>query len=418
MSAERRTAGFKEWTAVDDARRALLDRVSPVERTASVAVGDAGGRVLAARVTAPRPVPHYDRVTVDGYAVRASDTAGAGDRSPARLDLTGAGQTDDGSPTDGQGRATRVEAGTAVAVASGAALPDGADAVVRVEGVDRTPDGLAVREAVAPGTGVRATGADVAAGATLAAAGATLDPGTRSLALAAGVETLPCRDRPRVAIQPVGDRLVASDPGTGDVVETDAAAVAGAVGRWGGSARRRDPVVPDGVEAAIRDPGADLLVTVGATGVGPRDLAPDAVDALGTLAVHGVAVRPGRTAGVGTVAETPLLLLPGPPAACAVAAGLFLRPAVRRCAGRSVDTDRATAATLDRKVASGPGVQTVAGVELTAAPDGPVADPVLIGGGGGLSDLAAIDGWVTVPPAREGLDAGASVAVADWGWSA
>jgi molybdopterin molybdotransferase len=149
MSHDRRDAGFKRRTRVGDARATLLDAVESHGRTESVPLGDADGRVVAEPVTAPAPVPGYDRAAMDGYAVRAEDTFGASDRSPAVLRTT-----DPDGGTVGPGEAVRVH--------TGSDLPDGADAVVRIEAVETVGDEVETFDAVAAGENVGEAGEDVA----------------------------------------------------------------------------------------------------------------------------------------------------------------------------------------------------------------------------------------------------------------
>lgn len=400
MSDERRVAGFKERTRVDTALERFLDAVVPVDRTTTIPTADADGRVLAEPGSAERSVPHYTRAAMDGYAVRAADTFGATARSPVGLD-----------------EADRVRPGTAVRVHTGSVLPDGADAVVPIEGVETTSGGLDITTAVVEGANVGPAGEDVAAGTTLFESGHQLEPADLALLIAAGRATVSVAARPRIEVIPTGDELVRSDPEPGEVVETNGLMVARYVERWGGDAIYRD-VVPDdrsSLQSAIeRGLDADAIVTTGGSSVGERDLVPDIVDDLGDLRVHGIAIQPGHPGALGVVDGTPVALLPGYPVACLVNAVQFLRPAVYRLGHGKTPAHPTTVAPLHRKVASEPGVRTFVRVRLAHSDDGPEAVPIRAGGAGVLSSVTRADGWVVVPESSEGLEAGETVTVEHW----
>ncbi|TKX61707.1 molybdopterin molybdenumtransferase MoeA [Halorubrum sp. ASP1] len=415
MSHDRRESGFKRRTRVADARATLLDAVTPHDRTESVPVGAADGRVVAEPIDAPAPVPGYDRAAMDGYAVRASDTFGAGDRSPAVLAAKPA-------------EADAVAPGEAARVHTGSAVPEGADAVVMVEQVESVGDEVEVFDAVATGENVGEAGEDVADGQRLYEPGHVLRPSDLGLLRSVGLDEVTVREPPEVAVVPTGEELVESDPGPGEVIETNGLTVSRLVERWGGEARYRDVVTddPDALrEAVAADLDADVVVTTGGSSVGERDLIPEVVDGLGEVLVHGVALKPGHPVCLGAAEGTPIVSLPGYPVACIVNAAQFLRPALKRAGGTDADPFPTRRATLDQKVASEPGVRTFARVSLSEpdeaeATDGdgddalPTATPTRASGSGILSSVALAEGWVVVPEPREGLDAGEPVDVELW----
>ena len=408
MSHDRRESGFKRRTRVAEARATLLDAVAPHDRRESVPVDAADGRVVAEPIDAPAPVPGYDRAAMDGYAVRASDTFGAGDRSPAVLAAKAAG-------------ADAVAPGEAARVHTGSAVPDGADAVVMIEQVETVGDDVEVFDAVATGENVGEAGEDVADGQRLYEAGHVLRPSDLGLLRSVGLDSVPVREPPEVAVNPTGEELVESDPGPGEVIETNGLTVSRLVERWGGEPRYRDVVTDDHAalrEAVAADLDADVVVTTGGSSVGERDLLPEVVDDLGEVLVHGVALKPGHPVCLGRAEGTPIVSLPGYPVACIVNAAQFLRPAMKRAAGTDADPFPTRRATLDRKVASEPGVRTFARVSVSDEDGGddalPTATPTRASGSGILSSVALADGWVVVPEPREGIDAGEPVDVELW----
>jgi molybdopterin molybdotransferase len=415
-------AGFKDRTRVDEALARLEAAVSGHDRTDRIALGRADGRTLAETVTAPTPVPGYDRAAMDGYAVRARDTFGAADRSPAVL-----------RAHDADADAT-VAPGEAVRVHTGSALPDGADAVVMVEHTEPVGDEVEVFDAVAEGENVGDVGEDVAEGTELYRPGHRLRPSDLGLLKSVGVDQVTVYEPPTVGVIPTGEELVQRDPAPGEIVETNGLTVSRLADRWGAVPTYRNVVDddPGAIRAAVqRDLAKDVVVTTGGSSVGERDYTPEVVDDLGEVLVHGVALKPGHPVALGVVEGTPVVMLPGYPVACIVNAVQFLRPILKRVGNLPVPPHPTTEARLARKITSEPGTRTFARVRLTDgaaadgevdadadAPDDPVAEPTRASGAGVLSSVALADGWVVVPEGREGIDAGETVTVEDWEWSA
>ncbi|PSQ54962.1 molybdopterin molybdenumtransferase MoeA [Halobacteriales archaeon SW_8_68_21] len=415
MTHDRRESGFKRRTRVADARATLLDAVTPHDRRESVPVAAADGRVVAEPIDAPSPVPGYDRAAMDGYAVRASDTFGAGDRSPTVLDARPA-------------ETESIASGEAARVHTGSAVPEGADAVAMIERIESVGDEVEVFDAVATGENVGEAGEDVAAGQRCFEPGHVLRPSDVGLLRSVGLDEVAVREPADVAVIPTGEELVESNPGPGEVIETNGLTVSRLVERWGGEARYRDVVTDDPNalrEAVAADLDADVVVTTGGSSVGERDLIPEVVDDLGEVLVHGVALKPGHPVCLGRASGTPIVSLPGYPVACIVNAAQFLRPALKLAGGADADPFPTRRATLGRKVASEPGVRTFARVSLSedepgesdansTADDLPTATPTRASGSGILSSVALADGWVVVPEPQEGLDAGEAVDVELW----
>ncbi|AZH26663.1 molybdopterin molybdotransferase MoeA [Haloplanus aerogenes] len=398
-------AGFKDRTRVAEALETVLDAVSGHDRTERVALGRADGRVLAEPVTAPTPVPGYDRAAMDGYAVRAEDTFGATGRSPAIL-------------REGEGA---VAPGEAVRVHTGSDLPDGADAVVMIEEAEPVGDEVEVFDAVAEGENVGDVGEDVAEGQELYQPGHRIRPSDLGLLKSVGVDQVEVYEPPTVGVIPTGEELVQRDPGPGEVIETNGLTVSQLANRWGGVPAYRNVVDddPNAIRAAIqRDLAKDVVVTTGGSSVGERDYTPEVVDELGEVLVHGVALKPGHPVALGVVEETPVIMLPGYPVACIINAVQFLRPVLKTAGNMPVPDQPTVEAELARKISSEPGTRTFARVRLTDTEDGYTAEPTRASGSGVLSSVALADGWVVVPEEREGYDEGEIVAVEDWEWSA
>ena len=400
---DRKASGFKAHVPLEQAQDALLNRVTPIQRTETVALGAADGRVLAESIVADRNVPAYRRAAMDGYALTAEATFGATNRSPSVLRLR--------ETTDHLGR------DEATAVHTGSAVPEGADAVVPIEQATTRGDDLEVESPVATGDNVAPVGEDISAGEHLYEPGDRLGPAGLGALKSVGRTTVEVYARPRVGVIPTGEELVQHDPDTGEAVETNGLTVSRYVSRWGGHPEYRDIVTDDrdALRAAIqRDLTKDLVVTTGGSSVGERDLLPEVIKDLGEVLVHGVGLKPGHPVALGSVQSTPVIALPGYPVSCIVTAMQFLRPAVKHLRREHPDPVPTTRATLGGKIRSEPGVQTFARVELDRDVTPPVATPIRASGAGVLSSAARADGWVVVPEQQEGLPADETVSVEHW----
>ncbi len=381
-------------------------------RVETVSRADALGRVPAAPVVSGAALPGFARSTVDGYAVRASDTYGSSDALPGYLDLTGSVRM--GVPTD-----CEVGPGSAVQVPTGAPIPAGADAVVMVEYTQATmPGTIEVGRPVAVGDGVVRADEDVAVGARIAPPGRPLRAQDLGLLAAAGVTDVAVHARPRVAIVSTGDEVVPPETARlqpGQVRDATASALAAMVTQAGGEPSYRGIVADDAEEladslrAAVRD--CDLVVVSAGSSVGARDETTAAVESIvgSSIFCHGLAIKPGKPTLLAECGSIPLLGLPGNPLSALVAFRLVGLPVLRLVAGITAapPPEPAIAAILSRAVASAAGRLDV--VQVRVGDDG-VATP-LFGHSALLSLLTSADGFIVIPEADTGLDAGSAVSV-------
>lgn len=390
-----------------------LEGFRPRRRTPAeiVALDRAAGRVPAEPVRARHDLPGFARATVDGFAVRASDTYGASEGLPSYLEV--AGEARMGAPADAP-----VTAGHALAIPTGAMLPAGADAVVMVEHTaEAMPGTIEVVRPAAPGDGLVHADEDARAGTTIAQAGRPLGAHDVGMLAAAGVTEVRVHARPRVAILSTGDEVVAPDTPVlepGQVRDATAPALAALVEAAGGAADRRGIVRDDA--AALLDAlrrareAADVVVVSAGSSVGARDVTAAAVAALGEPGIwcHGLALRPGKPTLLAECDGVPIIGLPGNPRSALVVFRLVGLPVVRLVGGMLHPRPEPTArAVLDQDLPSAAGRLDVVQVRLR---DG-VATP-LFGRSALLSVLAAADGHVLVPEEATGLPGGAQVTVA------
>ena len=357
---------------------------------------DAPGLVLAVAVVTPSPLPPEARAAMDGVAVRADDLLGATAASPARLVL-------DGVSLAGHGDRRTLDRGTAREIATGAPLPVGADAIVRVEELRRVDGHVEVAAAVAVGHDVRPAGQDAATGHVLAPAGRLLDAGALGGLAGAGVEEVEVVPAPRVAVLPTGDEVVAGT--TPDAVGPMLARLLGA----DGAVVHVAPPAPDD-PAVLKEAVAtlsgrhDLVVTVGGVSVGPRDHADELVGSLATGEAVSLAMRPGRPFAWGrTPTGVTVLCLPGTPLAALASAVLLVRPVVARLAGRP--SPRSVRLPLGTSVDGDPRRRSM--VPATVV-DGLVR-PVDGHGAANLARLAATSALVDLPAGTDRCAAGEPV---------
>ena len=301
--------------AVDDARAAMLAEIITLSAE-SVPIGQSIGRVLAEDVLAVRDQPPFAASAMDGWAMRAAET-------PGTLKIVG-------ESAAGHGFEDHVGAGEAVRIFTGAALPDGCDAIVIQEDAQRIGDSVTVPRVEAQHY-VRPPGGDFKVGERLLARGERVDPWRLSLAASAGRAQVLVHRRPCVALLSTGEEIVEAPaaPGRFQIYDSGVPALAAMIEVWGGVAIRARPVRDElsAVIAALRDAEADLIVTVGGASVGDHDLVRTAAAELGlSMKVESVNVRPGKPTFFGVLEDGRRLLgLPGNPASAFVCAEMFLR---------------------------------------------------------------------------------------------
>ncbi len=322
---------FGRLTPVPTARRRLMAAVRPIRRVEWVPVTEAGGRVLARTVRAPRAVPSFARTTWDGYSLRSADVRRASRAAPVKLRLVGEVYAEEAFRG-------RVGPGEAVAIATGGAIPRGADAVIIFEEVSLRDGAVVVARSVPRGDRVSPPGHDFPRGALLAASGTVLGPVELGAVASCGVARLLVYARPVVTILPNGNELIV--PGrrgtTGKIYESNNAALAAVVTAAGCVARPMPPVPDDpaaiarALEAALRD--SDLVLATGGSSVGERDHLPRILPRLGGLLFHGIAVRAGKPTLAARCGDVVILGMPGHPTSCLVNMYWLVLPALRRLA--------------------------------------------------------------------------------------
>jgi molybdenum cofactor synthesis domain-containing protein len=395
---------FTSTISLEDALAHIAAAARPIGRVESLPLSDALGRVLAEDVPAPADVPPFARAAMDGYAVVAADVATASPGQPAMLRCVG-------TVFAGQAPSMEVAHGTCVEIATGAPLPPGATAVVMVEDTSKDDDRVRITAVVHDGHNTSAAGTDVKTGDLVGRAGELLLPSRLGALAAAGRTHARVFTRPRVAIISTGNELVPPGAvlGPGQIYDINRFTLAGVVRQHGGEPVDL-PTVGDALEpleAAVEAAAAfDLAIFSGGSSVGDRDLMQDALRARGTVAFHGVAVRPGKPTALVQLGDTVVLAMPGNPTSCLSNAYVFLVPLLRLMARLPAYRPHEVRATLAARVASAAGRHQFYSVRL----DGTTAIPAFRGSGA-ITSLSRADGYIEIPASVAAFEAGDSVVV-------
>lgn len=400
-----RMHGFGQRAEVDDVLD-WIDRYAVRLASETVLLDDATGRVLVEDLIAPLNVPAFDRSAMDGYALRAAETTGAGDYTPLPFAIIG-------QALPGMAFADEVVAGTAVRVMTGAPIPAGADAVVPAEYAQATAGQVEITQAVSPGKHIGRRGEDIREGTPALAGGRLLRPQDLGLVASLGIPAIPVIRRPRVRLLVTGNEILS--PGEPkqphQIYDANSAMLRGLLARDGGvlETHLRLPDDPEAIRAALTAPGTDVILVSGGSSIGTEDHAPRLLAEVGELAIHGVAMRPSSPAGVGRIGDVLVFLLPGNPVSCLCAYDFFAGRGIRLRGGRSGDWPyHARRSPLARKLSSAIGRVDYCRVRFLE--DGRV-EPLALSGASILSSTVRADGFVVVPAASEGFSEGSDVTV-------
>jgi len=369
------------------------------------------GRVLAENVVAKVNSPPFDRSTVDGYAVRSIDVAGARENNPIRLKVVGKVEA-------GEIPKISVESGEAVEIATGAPIPPGADAVVMVEFTRKVCENIIeVFKSVPPGGNISQTASDVMIGEVIAYKGTVITPQIIGALAAVGVSRVLVFKKPKVAILSTGNELV--KPGTplsyGKIYDVNSYTLYSSVLEDGG-----DPeiigILPDSYEKiketlsyALKN--YDVIITSGSTSAGIGDLMYRVLDELGSpgVIVHGLNVKPGKPTIIAIINNKLVFGLPGYPVSCLMNYNLIVKPIIRKLAGLRTKKTSVVKAVLPFRVFGEKGRRTFVPVALIRRGK-LIAFPVG-GDSGSIARLTRSDGFIVVPENTSFLEENSEVNV-------
>ena len=395
---------IRETVPLGEALALLLEHATPIDRVERVPIADAMDRVLAQDVTSEVSVPPFDRAAMDGYAVVADDTFGAGRYEPKVLRLIETVYT-------GDVPSRTLTHGDCIEIATGAPMPQGATAVVMVEETEKTGDTVRIFAPVYPGQHIGRLGADIKAGQTIVRAGAVVNPSRIGALAAAGVLEIQVFAKPRVAIVSTGNEIV--DPGRplkpGQIYDINKLTLSSIANAHGGIALNRGTApdtLPDLIAAIESMRDADIIVLSGGSSVGERDLILDALRQAGEVFFHGIAVKPGKPTAFGRIGTTPVLGMPGYPTSCLSNGYILLVPFLRRIARLPEYQPHSVRVPLAARVVSTTGRHQFYTVRIQ---DG-MALPAFKASGD-ITSMAHADGYIEIPAQTDIVEAGETVKV-------
>lgn len=397
--------------APDAALKNLLANGLPEPRVAVVPIGEAAGRVVGRDVRAPEPSPAFNRSTMDGYAVHASDTFGATESLPAYLSVVG-------EVPMGESAEHGVSASEALLIHTGGMLPEGADAVVMVEHTQQLGGGtIEVVRPVAPGDSTIRRGDDVAEGDIFLQRGRRLRaPDVGGLA-ALGISKVPVAIAPVVGVIATGDEVIPPEsmPEPGEIRDVNSSTIVVEVERAGGVARPYGIVSDDRKALRATVEGArqqcDVVIITAGSSVSARDLTAEVIGSLGPpgILAHGLALKPGKPTIIAMAGDTPVFGLPGNPVSALVVFDLLVAPTIRRLQGMHIEGERSQVqALLARSISSAAGRLDFVPAQVFERAGASWAEPIF-GASNMIFTLVRADALIRVPADANGLPAGAKV---------
>lgn len=403
---------FFKVIPTSEALNRLFAHITPIQRTLERPTWQALGYVLATAPTAPINLPNFRRSTMDGFAVRASDTFGASESLPTYLNVTHHVQM-------GEAPSFELQPGDAAEIHTGAMLPDGADAVVMIERTQRVNDTeIEVLAAVAPGENIVQIGEDIRQDSTV------LEPGHRLRAqdigglLALGITSVAVYKQPVVAVLSCGDELVEPEesPNIGQIRDINSYMLVALLQELGADAYRlgiaRDTM--DSLYGMAKSglDTADMLIMSAGSSVSVRDLTSTVIERLGEPGIiqHGLAVKPGKPTILAACHGKPVIGLPGNPASAMSVARQTLPPILRYLSGEPTRRHSTVQATLTANIASTTGREDTIAIRLIDTDTGLQAEPVF-GKSNLIYTLIHADGYLRVPLNSNGIKSGTIIDV-------
>jgi molybdenum cofactor synthesis domain-containing protein len=404
----------KKLVSLEEAKRILQQKFSaePIG-IEYVSLSEAYERVIAKDITAHINVPSFDRATVDGYAVKAKDTFGADETNPITLKNCG-------SINVGETSAIVVEDGSAAEIATGAPVPQGADAVIMHEHTSRRDPNVILYQPVSKDQNVMKSGSDIKKGDKILKKGQKLSSWEIGVLAALGLAKIEVYKRPKAAIVSTGPEIV--EPGkplpSGKIYDINAHTLSAAVLECCGQPLNLG-IVPDETEKLETNIGkaldlADIVITSGGVSAGPKDLVPEVIDSLGEpgVIVSGIAVKPGKPTTIAIVDKKPIFSLPGHPTSSLLMFHILVRPIISKMAGRTEEASPFIVAIAGEKMFSERGRRTFTIVNLSRSKTSQIlASMVPTGLSGAITTLTKADGFIEIPESQQFISAGEEVKV-------
>lgn len=398
---------FLQTISVEEAVR-LAQSVTPVVAAENIPLACSGDRVLGSDIRADIDIPGFNRSVVDGYAVLAADTTGAGEAIPSMLRMTR-------RVSMGEQVMIRLQPGECVYVPTGGRVPEGADAVAMIEYCEQVGDIILVKRPVAPRENMIRRGEDFTRGEVVLTAGRRISPQDMGVLAAVGRATVPVRNIPRIGIISTGNELVPvnSIPGEGQVRDANSSLCGGFVQEYGCEACYFGiiPDQPEDLEKILSRAvaGCDMVLLSGGSSKDDRDICAHVISRIGQVIAHGIALSPGKPTIIGHAGQVPVIGLPGHPASAYIVLFVIVHPMLTILSGETGRQRHLVPAILSQNIPSARGREDYVRVSLS----GGVATPIF-GKSGLLNTLVRSTGVIRIPAGCEGLEKGSPVEVLLW----
>ncbi|MCS4541095.1 MAG: molybdopterin molybdotransferase MoeA [Euryarchaeota archaeon] len=375
-----------------------------------IPIHDALGRVLAEDIVADRDVPNFDRAAMDGFAVRASDTFGASQENPAILKVIR-------SVEIGEVPAFMLEKNQAAYIPTGGAMPKGSDAVIRVEHTKKiSDDEIQITFPIASEKDVSKRGEDFTAGEILLRKGEVLKPADLGIVISLEKTTVKVIKKPLVALISTGNELVEAGKPVPlcKVASTNRTIISGMVIEAGatplnlGIARDNLDEIENKIKEGIGK--TDIIITMGGAGPGTNDFVCKAIEKFGSIIIHGVAIKPGKVAGLGIVSDKPIVFLSGYPIGAMIGFETLAKPVIRKMLGVSKEIKTIVKARAVKNINSMLKIREFVRVRVFEKESQLFVEP-LKKGSGVLSSMVRANGLLVIPEGKDRVETGEEVEV-------
>lgn len=406
-----RKIGFSNLTLLDDALKKIN---SYIKTTLSEELGTskALNRILADNIISDLDIPPFDRSAMDGYAVRAEDTFGASQANSKIFKKVG--KIEIGEQSD-----IVVNNGEAVRISTGAAIPIGADSVVKIEDTEIIDKKIAVYASIVPGKNISKAGEDISRGTEVLNAGVTLKASHIALLSSLGFRKISVKKKTVVSVFAVGDELieVGNILPKNKIYNSNSPMVSNLVETYGGKVIREFRLKDnkDEIKRNLITSSKDsqIIIFTGGTSVGTKDYLPEVMQENGVVLVHGIAMRPGSPILIGLIEQTLVFCLPGTPVAAYICFLMIVGPTLRKIMGSLIEDPRSELIAIINKdvPVSRLGYKHFLRVKIEKQENKFLANPVKLKGSGIISSLTQSDGIVEISEDKEGLKKGEEVVV-------
>ncbi|RCV65380.1 molybdopterin molybdotransferase [Methanophagales archaeon] len=403
-----------EKEKVEEIAAALSAKLARQTEKEKVGIDEALGRIASTDIFSVLNIPPFDRATMDGYAVVAADTFYADENNPASLIIKGYAPA-------GELPSQEVESGYCLGISTGAPIPKGANAVVKIENTfldDAEIKKVKIYKPVAPNENIMLAGTDIKRGERIVKKGTTLTPRETGVLAACGLNEVSVLKRPKVAIISTGNEILVpgEDLEPGKIYDVNAPALSDSVRDCGclplalGIARDNVNEILGSVKEALKR-DVDVIIASGGTSAGVGDLLPNVIEELGEIIVHGVDIKPGKPLIFGLIRGKPVFGLPGNPTSALITFNLFAAPLLRTIAGiRSLEEGERRSAKAAIRIFSERGRNEYVLVNLVQENDELLAYPIL-SGSGAITTLSKADGYLYMAKGKEIIEEGEMVDV-------